>query len=196
METFESVEITESGSTSSTISSTNSSTNISSSNLNSSERENIKPNQTTTQQHNNSIKSSSFNQTNQTNQTNQVNSKLKLNEKFLEFMNTKLNRVVEDYFEPDRYPKLNVRIKNNYFALDAVGIPIRLKERDRKSALGWYRHGDLFLHHAVDPALLEIMPKEDVMIVTLRKLKVNKASESDMTKALKKEYGDDILEKI
>ena len=120
----------------------------------------------------------------------------KVNQAFLSFMKQEFNTVIEDYFSPETFPELNKQIKKNYYALDAIGLPIRLKDRGRKTMFGWRREGDLFLHYTVnlsdldDPAMNPERLR-DIMITRLRASNPSLFTKPDSAfrKTLRKQYG-------
>lgn len=82
-------------------------------------------------------------------------SEVELNYKFLDFLTRSINDEVSTYFAKERHPDLNKSIKANFYALDEVGIPIRMKESDKETLFGWKRVGGKFYHHLTDMYLIE-----------------------------------------
>lgn len=121
----------------------------------------------------------------------------RINQAFLRFMKQEFNTIIEDYFSPERFPVINKQIKKNYYALDAIGLPIRLKDRGRKTMFGWKREGDLFLHYSVNPSDLDdpAMTPDRLRELTITKLRASNPSlftkpDSAFRKMLRKQYGD------
>lgn len=103
-----------------------------------------------------------------------------MNYKFLEFMNLKYNSYIEDYFKKDSLPELNKKISTNFYALDALNIPIRFKEENKKTAFGWKKINKKFYHYLTDENLIDAIPDEELMKLTV--LKIIKTHKSQFSK--------------
>ena len=86
-------------------------------------------------------------------------------------MNVKFSTIVEDYFTKDKYPEMNAKLSSNFFALDAIGIPIRQDSEGKKTVFGWYRIDNKFYHHTVDQSLIGKVSDEELKRLTLIALK-------------------------
>lgn len=96
----------------------------------------------------------------------------RLNYRFIQFMEQPLNLIVQEYFSKQRYPDLNKSISNNFYALDAIGIPIRKLEEDKASIFGWKRIGDSFYHHLVNEELIGVINNEDLRNKTISDIRL------------------------
>ena len=94
-----------------------------------------------------------------------------LNYRFLNFLTKKVNDELVEYFSKERFPELNKSIRSNYYALDAVGIPIRMKECDKKTLYGWKKVNGKLYHHLVDLDALDVNDVEVVRKDTASKIR-------------------------
>ena len=96
----------------------------------------------------------------------------RLNYRFIQFMEQPLNMIVQEYFSKQRFPELNKSISTNFYALDAIGIPIRKLEEETTGIFGWKRIGDLFYHHLVKEDLIGVINTEDLRIQTIAEIRI------------------------
>lgn len=122
-----------------------------------------------------------------------------VNFRICQFITQQFNDVIGDYFDKSKYPQLNRNItSDNYFGVDAIGIPIRKDGEDRKSIFGWKRYGNEFYHYLVDVELIGKISKEELMKNTISLIKQKHASQMKDTKQqmmrhLITLYGEEIL---
>lgn len=123
-----------------------------------------------------------------------------LNYHFLEFMKQGQNKLVEERFRKELHPELNKRIKNNFYSLDDLGIPIRSSEHNHKTVFGWLKTETSIYHFKVNTELLDVMSEEDLRLKTLRLIKASFPSEfvakGKMRQLLIETYGEDYFNEI
>ena len=95
-----------------------------------------------------------------------------LNYRFVQFMEQPLNLIVQNYFSKQRWPQLNKSISTNFYALDAIGIPIRRNEEGKTSIFGWKRIGDCFYHHMVNEQLINNINADDLRVKTIADIRL------------------------
>lgn len=127
-------------------------------------------------------------------------SKISLNYRFLEFMKRKYNSIVDDRFKRENYPKMNVKIRSDFYSLDDLGIPIRCSEMNHKTAYGWIKINDNIYHFKTNTSLIGVVDNETLKIQTLRQIKSQFPNEFNdkgkMKQLLVINYGTDILNEI
>lgn len=107
-----------------------------------------------------------------------------MNYRFQAFMKNELNTVHRDWFSKERYPKLNERIKNNWYALDAIGIPIRQREEGTSNVFSWKRIDDKLYNSAVQKELIGHMPTETLREQTIQALRTRYGAQFSITKGI------------
>ena len=110
--------------------------------------------------------------------------KCKMNYRFQAFMKNELNTVHRDWFRKEKFPKLNERIKANWYALDAIGIPIRQREEGTSSVFSWKRIGNQLYNSAVNKDLIGHVPTTALREQTIQALKVKHGSDFSVTKGV------------
>lgn len=95
-----------------------------------------------------------------------------MNYRFQEFMKNELNTIHREWFTKEHYPQLNERIKKNWYALDAIGIPIRQREEGTSDVFSWKRVGDQLYNSAVQKELIGHISTEALRNQTIQALKV------------------------
>ena len=95
-----------------------------------------------------------------------------LNYRFVQFMEQPLNLIVQNYFSKQRWPQLNKSISTNFYALDAIGIPIRRNEEGKTTIFGWKRVNDSFYHHMVNEQLIGAVNANDLRINTIANIRL------------------------
>ena len=94
-----------------------------------------------------------------------------MNYKFLDFLTKKVNDELVEYFSKQKFPELNKSIRTNFYALDSVGIPIRVKEADKHSIYGWKRYKGKFYHHLVDVESIGVLSNDVIRRDTALKIR-------------------------
>ena len=113
---------------------------------------------------------------------------INMNYRFLDFLTKKINDELTEYFSKQRFPDLNKSIRTNFYALDAVGLPIRMKESDKHTLYGWKRYKGKFYHHLVDLDSVNVLSPEVIRKDTAAKIRARYQSSFLQSNNLMRKY--------